>query len=276
MPSSRRRTPAAKPSGRAWLWLLSTAAQVRPCYPPRSLRRPPVFFRSANAGVSHSTRSRYPSHPSLSLPVALHLPLGKVVRSPPFASHALLLVSHSALVLFPFFPRLGRCRRGCGCPPPPPLSSTTPSPRPMVVTGEGSLVLFPPPTLGIVSTTPVANSCAGGKPPQLPASRSPAARNQADASSVDAGVDVNGGGCGDGDGLGACEVGPVARIVRPTNPMTRDPAFVLALRRGEGVGGGGWSVGEWGGVGNGRNIRSGRNGGSGEDWSICRRGGEAV
>lgn len=146
----------------------------------------------------------------------------------------------------------------------------------MEVGGKGPLTLFPPSTSGPLSTTPVTGSCAGGLPPQLPASHPAASRVDAGGSSVDAGVGVGGGGCGDGGGFGACEAAQVARIVRPTNPMTRDPAFVLALLLGEEVRGGGWSVGRWGGEGGGGSICIGRNGGSGEVWSGCSGGGEAV
>lgn len=78
---------------------------------------------------------------------------------------------------------------------------------------------------------------------------------------MDVGLGVGrGGGWAGGGGANEALVGC---IVRPTNPMTRDPAFVLALLRGEGVERWGWSV--WGVTGEGSCIiRIGQDCGGGE------------
>lgn len=263
------------PIVQARFWLLSTAAPVRACDPPTSLRRRAVWFRSLSRAPAIAPTPPLCIHLSLD-PLRSSFPLDTVVSSPP--SPRMPVPDRSlCLTAVPFFPLVP-------LPPclyllhPLPLPSTPPPPRPMGVREKAPPELVSPHCSGLVPVAPVTIN-ASGKPPQPPVSRLASARVEASTSfadAADAGVRVGGGSYGDDGGLGACEVGPVARIVRPTNPMTRDPAFVLALLHGERVGGGGWSAGGGVGVWRGSTNRIALNSGSGEDWRGSCGGGEAV
>lgn len=114
----------------------------------------------------------------------------------------------------------------------------------MGVDGKRPAAISAPRTSGPASTAaPVTGGCARGVPSPQPSPSRPATfRGAVHGSSVDVGLGVGrGGGWAGGGGASEALVGC---IVRPTNPMTRDPAFVLALLRGEGVERWGWSV--WG------------------------------
>lgn len=142
--------------------------------------------------------------------------------------------------------------------------------------GEALIAHLAPSTSVPMSTASVTGSCARGMSPRLPESHPAAARVDTGGSAMDAGVGVGGGGSGGSRSIGVREEQLVAGIERPTNPMTRDPAFILALRRGERVGGGDWSVGRWGEEEGGGRIGICRGAGIGEEWSGCLEGGEAV